>query len=143
MNIKEVVDDVIECEKPLFYKSKLMGSCSDFAHPHLSSWALPVTAFTAPKKKVSFKEKIQEILQQCCAEHPAISTEPGIFGGTPHLDRIRLAVGDVLAQLYVLGSIQSVVDYYAPDINEFQIKEALAFAQDFLEMACDPHQTHD
>lgn len=83
------------------------------------------------------------LIQLCAQEHPAISIEKGIFGGIPHLREIRLAVGDILAQLYVLGSIQAVVEYYAPDISEEQIKEAIAFAQDFLEMACDPHQTYD
>ena len=83
------------------------------------------------------------LIQLCAQEHPGISIDRGIFGGIPHLREIRLAVGVILAQLYVLGSVQAVVEYYAPDISEEQIKEAIAFAQDFLEMACDPHQTHD
>lgn len=74
-------------------------------------------------------------------EHPSISTDPGIFGGMPHIKNVRLSVGDVLSKLYVYGSIQAILDDYSPDVNEEQIKEAIAYAQDFLEAACDPRQS--
>lgn len=70
-------------------------------------------------------------------EHPSISTDPGIFGGMPHIRNVRLSVGDILSKLYVYGSIQAILDDYSPDVNEDQIKEAIAYAQDFLEAACD------
>lgn len=71
-------------------------------------------------------------------EHSSISTDPGIFGGMPHIKNVRLSVGDVLSKLYVYGSIQAILDDYSPDVNEDQIKEAIAYAQDFLEAACNP-----
>lgn len=74
-------------------------------------------------------------------EYPSISTDPGIFGGMPHIKGVRLSVGDILAKLYFYGSIQSILDDYSPDVNEEQIKEAIAYAQDFLETACDPRQS--
>jgi len=79
-------------------------------------------------------------MKDCARAHPMISTDEGIFGGIPHLREMRLSVGDILAQIYALGSITAVVNYYAPYISEEQVKEAVAYAQDFLETTCDPHQ---
>lgn len=78
------------------------------------------------------------IADRLCEEHPSISSDPGIFGGMPHIQNVRLSVGDVLSKLYVYGSIKDVADIYSPDVNEEQIKEAIAYAQDFLETACGP-----
>lgn len=80
------------------------------------------------------------IAERLTQEHPSISTDTGIFGGMPHIKNVRLSVGDVLSKLYIYGSIQAILDDYSPDINEEQIKEAIAYAQDFLETACDPRQ---
>jgi uncharacterized protein (DUF433 family) len=80
-----------------------------------------------------------DLAAQLCVEHPAISVDKGIFGGVPHIKNVRLAVGDVLAHLYMLGSVDAVVKRFSPDISEEQVKEALAYAQDFIDIACDPH----
>lgn len=80
------------------------------------------------------------LAQRLCAEHPEISTDPGIYGGNPHIKNVRLTVGNVLAKLYVYGSTKAVADIYAPHVNEGHIKEAIAYAQDFLEAAIHPHK---
>lgn len=89
----------------------------------------------------STREHFRVLASSLTEEHPSISTDPGIFGGMPHIKNLRLSVGDVLAKLYVYGSIQAILDDYSPDVNENQIKEAIAYAQDFLEAACDPRQS--
>lgn len=84
------------------------------------------------------KAQFRALADKLCEEHPVISTDKGIFGGMPHIKNVRLSVGDILAKLYVYGSIKAILDIYSPDISEEQVKEAIAFAQDFLEIACDP-----
>lgn len=93
-------------------------------------------------REAAFRRRIRFILKQCVKKHPSVSIKKEIFGGVPHVRELRLSVGDVLSQLYMRGSVKAVVDYYAPHVTEEQIKEALAFAQDVLEIACDPHQTY-
>jgi uncharacterized protein (DUF433 family) len=85
------------------------------------------------------------LFERCCKEHPDIETTPGVLGGIPRIRRTRLSVGQVLGRLYVLGSIRAVAQYYKPDISEEQIKEAIAYAQDFMEIAGDPEssETYD
>ena len=103
----------------------------------------PVINIT-PARATSNEDKPEYVASQAfsaladklCEEHPAISTDKGIFGGMPHIKNVRLSVGDILSQLYVYGSTQAILDIYAPDISEEQIKEAIAYAQDFLETAC-------
>lgn len=87
------------------------------------------------------KQSFRALAEKLCEEHPAISTYKGIFGGMPHIKDVRLSVGDILSKLYIYGSIQAILDIYAPDITQEQIKEAIAYAQDFLEAACDPRQS--
>lgn len=109
----------------------------------LSSAEVDVTiTFRQSVKPISAKEHFRALAKRLCEEHPNICTDKGIFGGVPHIKNVRLAVTDVLAQLYMLGSIDAVVNYYSSDINEAQIKEAVAYAHDFMEMACDP-QSHE
>ncbi len=86
------------------------------------------------------KEVFRALADKLTKDHPAISTNPHIFGGIPHIKDVRLSVGDVLAKLYTYGSIQEILDSYAPQVSEEQIKEAIAYAQDFLEIACDPDE---
>jgi uncharacterized protein (DUF433 family) len=81
------------------------------------------------------QEHIRAVAERLCQEHPAISTYEGIFGGIPHLKGLRLSVADILEQLYLTGSIDAVHNIYSPDVSEDQIKEAIAYAQDFLESA--------
>lgn len=83
---------------------------------------------------------IRKIMEQCCAEHSGISIEPEVLGGIPHLEGTRLSVGQIVGRVRALGSIKAVADYYSPDITEKQVKEAMSYAQDFIERACDPYQ---
>ena len=89
-------------------------------------------------KQKSPSEIFRVIASKLCQTHPGISTDMGIFGGVPHIENVRLSVGDVLAKLYVYGSIQKVQEIYSPNVSEEQIKEAIAYAQDLLEIVCDP-----
>jgi uncharacterized protein (DUF433 family) len=95
------------------------------------------------RREDAFRQRIRCVTRECCSQHPMISCDRGIFGGIPHIREMRLSVGDVLAQIYTLESIDAVVDYYDQEISKEQVKEAIAYAQDFLETACDPYQADD
>jgi len=94
-----------------------------------------ITAFSQPVIQADAKEHIRALSIRLCEEHPAISTYEGIFGGIPHLNGLRISVADILEQIYLTGSIAAVQKIYSPDLSEDQIKEAIAYAQDFLESA--------
>jgi len=96
-----------------------------------------------PVNRKLIKEQFRAIAAKLCNEHHEISTDPGIFGGMPHIRNVRLSVGDILAKLYVYGSTQKIVDIYSPHVSEEQVKAAIAYAQDFLEMACDPDESSE
>lgn len=102
-----------------------------------------LTEFLSSGSSLSAPNPFRWLFRLCQVEHPSISIESGILGGIPHLYDTRLSVGQVLGRLYVLGSIEAVVKYYAPDITEEQVKEAIAYAQDFLELAGEPSQVND
>lgn len=93
------------------------------------------TVFSQHGSKTDPNESIRALSQRLCEDHPAISTYEGIFGGGPHLNGLRISVADILEQLYLSGSIAAVQEMYSPDLSEDQIKEAIAYAQDFLESA--------
>lgn len=82
-----------------------------------------------------FSNSNQKLAKTLCKEHPSISIDQQIFGGIPHLRGLRLSVADILSQIYVTGSIKAVEEMYSPDVSEDQIKEAVAYAQDFIESA--------
>jgi uncharacterized protein (DUF433 family) len=81
------------------------------------------------------------LAERLCQEHPDISTYPGIFGGAPHIKGVRFSVGNVLSELYLQGSVSAVAETFSLDEN--QIKEAIAYAQDFLESALSPRSEVD
>jgi uncharacterized protein (DUF433 family) len=93
--------------------------------------------------QISVKDHFRALAERLCVEHPAISTDKGIFGGMPHIKDVRLSVGDILAKLYVYGNIQKIVNIYSPHVSEEQVKEAIAYAQDFLETACAPDESSE
>jgi uncharacterized protein (DUF433 family) len=84
---------------------------------------------------------LRNIADRLCAEHTSINMDAEVLGGTPHIKGTRLSVGKVLSKLYLHGSIQAVVNIHKPHISEEQVKEAIAYAQDFMEMAGDSHET--
>ncbi|HND19186.1 MAG TPA: DUF433 domain-containing protein, partial [Acidobacteriota bacterium] len=59
----------------------------------------------------------EEILQKLCEQYPGISVDKEIFGGVPHLKRVRLTVAQILSQLYVRGSIEAIVSYYSGEVS--------------------------
>jgi uncharacterized protein (DUF433 family) len=89
--------------------------------------------FSSRGSQTVAQEYIRALSERLCEEHPSISTYEGVFGGIPHLKGLRISVADVLEQLYLTGSISAVQAIYSPDVSEEQIKEALAYAQDFVE----------
>jgi uncharacterized protein (DUF433 family) len=89
-----------------------------------------------PAEQKPTKEKFRQLIEHLCVEHPSINTDSEILGGKPHVKGTRLSVSTVLAKLYLYGSIQTVVDIYEPHLSAEQVKEAIAYAQDFLEKAC-------
>jgi uncharacterized protein (DUF433 family) len=93
-----------------------------------------------PANKRLVKEQFRVLANSLCVEHPFISIDTEIVGGSPHIKNTRLSVGTVLAKLYLHGSVQAIVDIYEPHLSEEQVKDAIAFAQDFLEIACDPNE---
>jgi uncharacterized protein (DUF433 family) len=69
--------------------------------------------------------------------HPGIDINEDIKG-IPTIKGNRISVGQVLGRVYVLGSVEAVVEFYHSTISKEQVKDAIAFAQDFLEAACEP-----
>jgi uncharacterized protein (DUF433 family) len=100
-------------------------------------------AFRQLLNEGAVREQFRALAKRLCSQHPAISTDKGIFGGIPHIKNVRLSVGDVLAKLYVYGSIQKIVEIYSPHVSEAQVKDAIAYAQDFLEIACDSDESSE
>lgn len=81
---------------------------------------------------------VAEAMLRSAAAHPVISLNSSVLGGIPHIAGTRLSVGQLLGRIYVLGSIQEVANYYRGDVSVNQIKEAIAYAQDFIEAVCEP-----
>lgn len=104
---------------------------------------IDIEATVSAFNEQAVKDGFRALAEKLCEEHPAISTEPHIFGGIPHIKGVRLSVGDILAKLYVYGNVQKIVEIYTPHLNEEQVKEAIAYAQDFLETACDPDESSE
>lgn len=86
-------------------------------------------------------EKFRSLANRIALEHPEISTNPNVLSGTPHIQNTRLSVAVILGKLYLYGSILEVVENYKPHLSEEQIKAALAYAQDFMEIALDPTES--
>jgi len=78
-----------------------------------------------------------------CEKHQAISINPEVLGGEPHVKGLRVSIAHVLAHLHHLGSIDAVVAEFKQRISGEQIKAALAYAHDFMEIACDPSADDD
>jgi len=78
-----------------------------------------------------------------CEKHQAIGISPEVLGGEPHIKGLRVSIAHVLAHLHHLGSIDAVVAEFKQRISGEQIKAALAYAHDFMEIACDPSADDD
>jgi len=80
-------------------------------------------------------QSLRALAERLCVEHPSISIDEEILGGSPHIKGTRLSVKTILGKLYLYESVQAVVDIYEPHLTAEQVKEAIAYAQDFLEMS--------
>src|SRR6185295_5888542 len=94
-----------------------------------------------PKLSMLWQSTIQPLMVECAATHQAISTEGEVLGGIPHIAGTRLSVGQVLGRLFVHGSISEVVSYYGGQVNAEEIKDVIAYAQDFIEAVCEPPES--
>jgi uncharacterized protein (DUF433 family) len=103
---------------------------------------MPSNLITTSDACPNLSPDIKALAEMCLDKHPGISIDPLILGGIPHIEDTRLSVGQVVGRVRALGSIQAVVEYYRGSVTEPQIKEALAYAQEFIERACDPYQTY-
>jgi uncharacterized protein (DUF433 family) len=97
-----------------------------------------IVALNRPVTQRAVNERCRALAERLCDEHTNIETNANIKGGIPRIKGSRIAVGQVLGRIYALESIDAVAAYYAPEISKEQIKEAVAFAKDFLETACEP-----
>ncbi len=115
-------------------------SSSQFSQ--LSSWVYSdvTTEFLHSPIQGGASESIRALSRRLCEVHPDISVDPSIFAGNPHIKGIRLTVANILAKLYIYGSIEAVSKIYQSKVTEDQIKEAIAYAQDFLEAAVHSHE---
>lgn len=97
-----------------------------------------IIALNRPATQGAVNARCRALAERLCDEYAAIETSANVKGGIPRIKGSRIAVGQVLGRIYALESIDAVAAYYAPEISKEQIKEAVAFAKDFLETACEP-----
>lgn len=62
--------------------------------------------------------------------------------GIPHVAGTSISVSEILVRLYVHGSVSAVVKYY-DDVTEEQIKDALSYANRFMELACQSFENNE
>lgn len=100
--------------------------------------SLAISLAVNPNATRRLRQKhFRAIAEQVRDEHSGIDINDRIKG-IPVIKGNRVSVGQILGRLYVLGSIDAVVEFYRSTISKEQVKEAIAFAQDFLEAACEP-----
>ncbi len=78
---------------------------------------------------------IESLYQSCLSGHPNISTNSDLFCGVPHINGTTVEISEILNRLYVHTNLREVVKYYN-DVTEEQVKDALAYAARFIELAC-------
>lgn len=77
----------------------------------------------------------QLLFSKCANGHLHVNVDQSLLDGVPHVKGTTVVVSEILARLYVHGSIAAVVKYYG-DMTEEQIKDALFFAYEFIELVC-------
>ena len=77
---------------------------------------------------------IESLYQSCLSDHPNISTNSDLFCGVPHINGTTIEISEILNRLYVHTNIRELVKYYG-DVTEEQVKDALAYAARFIELA--------
>lgn len=83
------------------------------------------------------------LINACLEEHPMITRNEDIHGGIPIVIGSRIAVDYILDRLVVHGGIRQVAKLFEGQISEEQVREAVAFARDFMEKACDQSEAND
>src|ERR1041385_7134113 len=87
------------------------------------------------------EDKYRLIIRRLGDKYQGITTHERILGGEPHIKGTRVSVAHVLGHLYHLGSIDAVAEEFRQsDIQRDHIADAVAYAHDFMEMACDPSE---
>jgi uncharacterized protein (DUF433 family) len=118
-----------------YFLSQWRGKLTLVEIPHPRDITPPVSRKPRAERD-SIRERFRQLAAKVCSEHPLISVDKEVLSGTPHIKGTRLSVRTILAKLYLYGSVQAVVDIYEPHLSEEQVKEAIAYAQDLLELAC-------
>jgi uncharacterized protein (DUF433 family) len=88
-------------------------------------------------------QPFKALVDKLCEKYPSIGIDERVLGGAPHIKGTRLSVARILTSIYHLNNIDAVIDEFKQRINKKQIKEAIAYAHDFMEMACDPSEDDD
>lgn len=87
------------------------------------------------------EDKYRLLIRKLGEKYQGISSNARVLGGEPHIEGTRVSVAHVLRHIYHLGSIDAVVEEFRQSkIGRGQIAEAIAYAHDFMEMACDPSE---
>jgi len=102
-----------------------------------------IDAAVAGQLEAGAGEGFGALADKLCERHPAISTNERVLGGMPHLKGLRISVPHILAHLHHLGSVDAIVAEFKQRVSAEQVKQALAYAHDFMEMACDPSEDDD
>lgn len=108
-------------------------SSGDYSEPRRARWILPRKRV---KRTSPFQQKLREMLRECCALHPRIEADQEILSGAPCISGSRVSVDFVLDRLSVHGSVKNVIKRSLPQLNEDQVRDAIAFVRDFMEIAC-------
>lgn len=105
------------------------------------------TLKTIPSKLLeeqkSIPERFRAIAENLCEKYQGISIDSNVLGGMPHLKGLRISVPHILTHLHHLGSVDAIVAEFKQRISKEQVKEAIAYSHDFMEIACDPFEDDD
>jgi uncharacterized protein (DUF433 family) len=107
-----------------------------FVVPHHGSHGVTSVGLGVPNHN-------RQLAARLSISHPLISTDENVLSGTPHIDGTRISVANVLAEVHHQGSIEAVSKKFSRIVNSEQIKAAIAYAHDFMEIACDLSEDDD
>lgn len=79
---------------------------------------------------------IKDLTEQAIKDHPMIVLDNNVLG-EPRIAGTRMAVSIVLTALVEYGSFEAVKSEYESTYSEEELKAAVKFARDFLEMCYD------
>lgn len=127
---------------------KLSGSYRKFTRIQVSADDVDIAIYLNSSAQQVDEQQIvrrafRAITERLREKHPAISTNERVLGGAPHLNGLRVSVANVLTHLHHLGNVDAVIDEFKQRITGEQVRQALAYAHDFMEMACDPSEDDD